>query len=233
MEIARSNDGAAASLRSAPPRLVWRRRSMHLQAGRKWLRILGGAAGQRPGPMTIDGGDKSRSVQATIRHIVHTSVGGRKYGAFECIWLPAIERGCSRVALATQFIREPQAHQRTRASIVIPASASRAAMRGLDVRQADLAVQFERSPLPTAREDDASTPISRSRAAYRRHQFAGCDGDLLDFTCGPCCHGTRSPRWWRWRFPHAGRGLVAQRGPGRGPNFPVRTTPIRCGRASR
>lgn len=40
------------------------------------------AAQQQPGPMTIDaifGADKSRSFEnQTIRHIVHTSVGGRK-----------------------------------------------------------------------------------------------------------------------------------------------------------
>ncbi len=49
--------------------------------GNRWVATWS-AAQQQPGPMTIDaifGGDKSRSFEnETIRHIVHTSVGGRK-----------------------------------------------------------------------------------------------------------------------------------------------------------
>ena len=50
-------------------------------SGNRWVTTWS-AAQQQPGPMTIDaifGGDKSRSFEnETIRHIVHTSVGGRK-----------------------------------------------------------------------------------------------------------------------------------------------------------
>jgi len=50
-------------------------------SGNRWATTWS-AAQQQPGPMTIDGifgGDKSRSFNnETIRHIVHTSVGGRK-----------------------------------------------------------------------------------------------------------------------------------------------------------
>ena len=50
-------------------------------SGNRWVTTWS-AAQQQPGPMTIDaifGGDKSRSFEnETIRHIVHTSVGGRR-----------------------------------------------------------------------------------------------------------------------------------------------------------
>ena len=163
--------------------------------GNRWVATWS-AAPQQPGPETIDaifGGDKSRSFEnETIRHIVHTSVGGRKVrvrisNAFGFLQL--------RVGAASVALRQSGAsiHAGTnrrltfsgQASIVIPAGAVAVSDAvDLDVpARGDLAVSVY---LPTETE-----PATYHEQTMRDSYLAGT-GNLTNATDLPGATAIRS-----------------------------------------
>ena len=163
--------------------------------GNRWVATWS-AAQQQPGPMTIDaifGGDKSRSFEnETIRHIVHTSVGGRKVrvrisNAFG--FLP-LRVGAASVALRQSGASiQPGTGRRLtfsgQPSILIPAGAV-AVTDGVDLdvpARGDLAVSVY---LPTETE-----PATYHEATMRDSYFAGT-GNLTNATDLPAATPMRS-----------------------------------------
>ena len=150
-------------------------------SGNRWVTTWS-AAQQQPGPMTIDaifGNDQSRSFEnQTIRHIVHTSVGGRTRtrAAVERVRLPA---DCASAPRSVALRRAdasiyPGTNRRLtfsgQTSIVIPAGAVAVSDAvDLDVpasgrpRRQCLSTDRDRArDLP--REDDVGLLHHRSRA---------------------------------------------------------------------